>query len=458
MKVSNSDWKKFYRTWRTEKTRAKSIVKISQFGKIGWKVIHQRRIKEYLNEWINYFKYLHNNPDSSEESIQRATGIHWRGTIYMRYLGMITKDKNLRPPAISFYKNPSLRNMILQQQLEKWYYCVDEFFKSGDKRYGVYPFFVLLKVLLEVGRKGDSFSISVDEFRYFILTMRHYNDWKTAIKFILGYRGDVRSRKPILDNIFLNTSYDRILFLMELSDILKITKTSISIKDSKIGAAKKKIKAYEELEHDNLIPHYHRNSSRYLKLLYSNESLFDFCENEKNIDQVVMEIKKSETRIKITDKDEFRIEKVIDAYREKLTLNQLKDRIEKILQRRKLSLSKTLRRRYRKQTLMSDKEAIKLERTIGKLLADYYGCCQIVGCGFTFPKGKDGRKGTYCEAHHLQRLADDGKDVPENIVVLCANHHKQFHFDDAKTIRRERRHLVVELSGRRYKVNVDYPF
>lgn len=274
----------------------------------------------------------------------------------------------------------------------------------------------------------------------------------------MKFRGDVKSRKLMLDDIFSNTSYDRILFLIELSDIFKITKKTISIKDSNLRIAKKKIKTYEELEHGNLIPNYHKNRSRYLKLLYSNESLFEFCENEKNIDQVVMEIESSESRKKVTERGELKIEQVLEEYREKLTADQLKNRIAKILQRRKYSLSRTLRSKYRKQTSISDKEAIKLERTIGKLIANYYGCCQIVGCGFTFPKGRDGRKGTYCEAHHLQSLAGNGKDVPENILVLCANHHRQFHFDDAKISKRERNYLVAELSGKKFRVNIDYPF
>jgi hypothetical protein len=459
MQISSTDWKKFFRIWRTEKAKVKVLVKSSQFGKIGWKVIHQRQIKEYLNEWVYYFRYLHQNPTASEKSILTATGIHWRGTMYMRYLGMITQDKQLGPSVIRFYKKPALRDTILQQQLEKWYYCVDEFFKVGDKTFNIFPFFVLLKILIKIGMKSKgNYSISIDEFRYFVLTVRQYAECKMSGKLILAYRKDIKNKKPVLDNIFKNTSYDRILYLLELSDLLKISKTTVSIKPSKLRMAIQKIKDYEELEHNNLVPHYHKNRSRYLKLLYSDESIFEFCENEKNIDQIVAEIRKSETRKTLADKDEVKIDRTIEAYREKLTSDQLRDRIIKILQRRKLSLPLTLRRKYRKQTNISDKEATKIERTIGKLLGNFYGCCQIKGCGFTFLKGKGGSKGAYCEAHHLQGLADNGKDVPENVVVLCANHHRQFHFDDTKIIKRERKYLVVELSGKQYKINVDYPF
>ncbi len=459
MQIGSKDWEKFFQTWNDEKTQIKSFVKSSQYGKIGWKVIHQRRIKEYMNEWINYFRYLHQNSNTSKKSIFNATSIHWRGTMYMRYIGMITNDKQLTPSAIRFYKKAGSRNTILQQQLEKWYYCVDDFFKYGDKTFNVFPFFSLLKILIEIGNKSKgNCSISIDEFRYFVLTVRQYTECETVVNFILAYRKDMKNKKTVLDDIFINTSYDRILYLLELSYFLKISKTTISLKPSKLEMALKRIKDYEELERNNLVPHYHRNKSRYFKLLYSDESIFNFCENEKNIDQVVEEIKKVEISKTPIDKDELKIDKILETYSKKLTPEQLKDKIVKILQRRKYSLPLTLKRKYCKQTTISDREAIKIERTIGKLLGNYYGCCQIKGCGFTFPKGKDSAKGTYCEAHHLQGLADNGKDVPENIVVLCANHHRQFHFDDAKIIKREKKYLIVELSEKKYKIDVDYPF
>lgn len=459
MQITADDWKKFFSLWTKESIRVQKLVKSTQHGKIGWKVIHQRKIKAYMQEWIHYFKYMDNNPKASESAILSATGIHWRGTMYMRYLGMLTEGKKISPPAKRFYLNPAMRNSILQQQLEKWYYCVDEFFRPGDKTYNVFPFFVLLKIITEVGKRSNGiYSISIDEFRYFVLTTKEYSDYKMATEFILAYRNNSTNLKHILDRLFVNTSYDRVLFLLELSDILEITKTSIYIKKPYLKVAVNKLNAYEKLEKKKLIPHYRKNRARYFKMLYSDESIFEFCESELYIDTVVNDIIKIESERIISDKDEIKIEKKINEYRTKLTPNQLKDRIRKILQRRELALPNSLKRKYRKQTNISDKEAIKIERTIGKLLTNYYGCCQVIGCGYTFPKGKDGSKGNYCESHHLQSLADNGKDVPENIVVLCANHHRQFHFDDAKIVSRDKKKLTVELSGKQYKVNINYPF
>ncbi len=59
--------------------------------------------------------------------------------------------------------------------------------------------------------------------------------------------------------------------------------------------------------------------------------------------------------------------------------------------------------------------------------------CQI--CDFTFQK----RDGTYyIEAAHIIPLKDGGTDAPENIVILCPNHHKMLDEGDEKA-----RHSVL---------------
>ncbi|MDD5691720.1 MAG: HNH endonuclease [Candidatus Omnitrophica bacterium] len=456
MPITQEDWNELFNFWQRESLRVQRLVKSSQQGKIGWKVIHQRKIKDYIPQWVNYFKFVDENPRASDSRIQAATGIHWRGTIYMRYLGMITENKKITPPAVRFYKNQDMRAGILQQQVEKWHYCVDDFFRPGDATYNIFPFFVLLKILIEIGKKSGHCSITLDEFRYFVLITKKYYDYKMATEFILAYRTNSVHLRPDLERIFSNTSYDRVLFLLEISNILKITRDAISIENTQIQNAKNKTTAYEMLELKNKVPYYHINKSRYFRMLYSDETIFEFCESEQDIDQVVNDVIAIEEKSKITDEDETKIEKKIEKARSKLTASQLKDRIKKILQRRSIILPNSLRKKYRKQSNINEKDATKIERTIGRLLADYFQCCQIKGCGFSFPKGKGGKKGNYVEAHHLQSLADNGKDVPENIVVLCANHHRQFHYDNAKLINRAPKEIVAELSGKQHKINIDY--
>ncbi|MFQ6063541.1 MAG: HNH endonuclease [Methanosarcinales archaeon] len=96
-------------------------------------------------------------------------------------------------------------------------------------------------------------------------------------------------------------------------------------------------------------------------------------------------------------------------------------------------------------------EPRNLERgPIGRLLKEKYNFkCQI--CGFSFRKS-DGSY--YAEAYHLDSLADGGKDIEENIVILCANHHRMFHYADAEKIIHDREKLVVKLNGE--EINIKF--
>ncbi len=57
------------------------------------------------------------------------------------------------------------------------------------------------------------------------------------------------------------------------------------------------------------------------------------------------------------------------------------------------------------------------------------GRCEYCGReGFSLPNGTK-----YIEAHHVIALADDGADTVENVIALCANHHKEAHFGSGAT-------------------------
>lgn len=49
--------------------------------------------------------------------------------------------------------------------------------------------------------------------------------------------------------------------------------------------------------------------------------------------------------------------------------------------------------------------------------------CQFPGCGVRIPK-RDG--GYYAEVAHIQAVADGGRSILGNLLVLCPNHHKEF--------------------------------
>lgn len=52
--------------------------------------------------------------------------------------------------------------------------------------------------------------------------------------------------------------------------------------------------------------------------------------------------------------------------------------------------------------------------------------CEVHGCSApVFLRAKDGRP--YVEVHHLERLADGGRDRLSNTVCLCPSHHREIH-------------------------------
>jgi len=69
--------------------------------------------------------------------------------------------------------------------------------------------------------------------------------------------------------------------------------------------------------------------------------------------------------------------------------------------------------------------------------------CQL--CNATFTKD-NGEK--YCEAHHITPIALDGSQDENNILILCANHHKMFHY--AKN-----RIMIEELGKNKRRVSLD---
>lgn len=77
------------------------------------------------------------------------------------------------------------------------------------------------------------------------------------------------------------------------------------------------------------------------------------------------------------------------------------------------------------------------------------GKCQL--CGFSF-KTKSGDD--YVECHHLEHLADSGLDISLNILVLCANHHRQFHYGNVELLDRSSEKIEIRLDGVHYVCDI----
>jgi len=95
--------------------------------------------------------------------------------------------------------------------------------------------------------------------------------------------------------------------------------------------------------------------------------------------------------------------------------------------------------------IITHSEARRYERdsTLSKLLKELRGNkCQI--CGYTF-ETINGEH--YSECHHLEALSHKGLDISKNMLVVCANCHRQMHFGKVRIVEHNNTHVVVELDG-----------
>ena len=82
-----------------------------------------------------------------------------------------------------------------------------------------------------------------------------------------------------------------------------------------------------------------------------------------------------------------------------------------------------------------------------KVLRDFK--CQI--CGNSILK-KNGER--YIEAAHINRKSEKGPETPDNILILCPNHHKEFDLGDRNLINHSAERIVFELNGNKYDIDL----
>ncbi|MDP2123968.1 MAG: HNH endonuclease signature motif containing protein [Parvibaculum sp.] len=80
----------------------------------------------------------------------------------------------------------------------------------------------------------------------------------------------------------------------------------------------------------------------------------------------------------------------------------------------------------------------------GYVLNRASGACEYCKSpGFLKPDGT-----RYLEAHHIINLANQGPDTPENVIALCADHHRKAHFGkDSRTLEKEFLKILSEMES-----------
>lgn len=76
--------------------------------------------------------------------------------------------------------------------------------------------------------------------------------------------------------------------------------------------------------------------------------------------------------------------------------------------------------------------------------------CQI--CEYGILK-KDGS--LYIEAAHITEKKQKGPETPDNILILCPNHHKEFDLGNKKIIERTREKIIFELNNKKYNISLE---
>jgi predicted HNH restriction endonuclease len=67
----------------------------------------------------------------------------------------------------------------------------------------------------------------------------------------------------------------------------------------------------------------------------------------------------------------------------------------------------------------------RYQKIVEDIKLKYDSKCQISDCQHTFKK-ENGEN--YSEGHHLKPLSQGGSQNESNLVILCANHHRMFHY------------------------------
>lgn len=76
--------------------------------------------------------------------------------------------------------------------------------------------------------------------------------------------------------------------------------------------------------------------------------------------------------------------------------------------------------------------------------------CQICRQTFLMDNGE-----YYCEAHHLIPISEDGSQKTENVIILCANHHRMFHYAKNNiSITEENGEKIISIDGISYRIAI----
>lgn len=174
--------------------------------------------------------------------------------------------------SVSNFKENNELLQIIEKQTEKLMLC--QYDEKDEKRkiYMVHPLFVLYKALLLVGEYTSEYSITLDEFKYFICTVKRFNEIYWNINGLFENRilnrelnipSDIRIHKLLVSN----------------SKALELNKGRIFIKENYVDVIKDKVKKYEK----KVLPFL--NKKLMYNALISKKDIFEYFDKVNEIER-----------------------------------------------------------------------------------------------------------------------------------------------------------------------------
>lgn len=164
------------------------------------------------------------------------------------------------------FEKKELYTDIIERQIEKMFISskVDEEYNGVREHYRLYPVMLLYKILLELGRAGGEYVVTMTEYRYLIATTKVYTDFLDTLLLIKLLREDP-SVNPEFETY--RTKFDsRMIQALKQLPALDVGRESISIRAGYVEEVAEKVFQFESGEH---LP----ETEEYLAFLGSSRSL-----------------------------------------------------------------------------------------------------------------------------------------------------------------------------------------
>lgn len=149
----------------------------------------------------------------------------------------------------------------------------------------------------------------------------------------------------------------------------------------------------------------------------------------------------------------FNLEDILELYANVNGMLELakKPCEEKIDKKIELDLLEDLDIPFNEIKTISVERIKRYQKLVNTLKKKYKFKCQICGYSFQMDNGQH-----YCEAHHIKYLSKNGSQNPDNVIILCPNHHKMFHYASdrisvGKIINGKRK---ITIDGKTYYIDV----